>query len=86
MAEEGRLSAVPLRTGCVVKFVEGNVEERIRFFDLGFSPSSVIVPLYKALCGGTTAFLVKGTLIALRKEEADKIFIKEILREAENER
>lgn len=86
MAEEARLSAVPLHTGCIVKFVEGNVEERIRFFDLGFSPSSVIIPLYKGVYGETTAFWVKGTLIALRKEEADKILINQILREDENER
>ncbi len=75
-----RLSKAEMHKKYIVKYVFGDVGERIRLFDLGFSPDSCVTPLYKGICGGTTAFLVKGTLIAIRQEECEKIFVSELFR------
>ena len=80
MQDIKRLSNAQMHREYIVKYVSGDVCERIRLFDLGFSPESHVTPLYKGFCGGTTAFLVKGTLIAIRREECEKIAVSEFLR------
>ena len=69
------LSKAEMQKEYIIVDVIGSTEERIRLFDLGFSPNRRVTPLYKAMCGGTTAFLIKGTLIAIRQEECEKILI-----------
>lgn len=44
--------------------------ERRRLLDLGFVPGSVVVPSLLSPAGDPTAYLVRGTLIALRREQA----------------
>jgi ferrous iron transport protein A len=46
---------------------------RRRVFDLGFIPGTNVVVLQKSPLGDPTAFCVRNTTIALRKEEAQKI-------------
>ena len=54
-------------------FIDMDFESRIRLYDLGFVPESVIVPKYTSFLDSTKAYYVKGTLIALRKETGSKI-------------
>ncbi len=49
---------------------------RRRFLDLGLTPGTVIAPELKNFFGDPRGYRVRGTLIALRKEQAAKIFIK----------
>lgn len=67
------LEDVPLNCKCRVNFIDMDFESRIRLYDLGFVPESVIVPKYTSFLDSTKAYYVKGTLIALRKETGSKI-------------
>jgi DtxR family Mn-dependent transcriptional regulator len=49
---------------------------RRRFLDLGLTPGTVIAPELKNFFGDPRGYRVRGTLIALRKEQAAKILIK----------
>jgi DtxR family transcriptional regulator, Mn-dependent transcriptional regulator len=51
---------------------------RRRFLDLGLTPGTVIAPELKNFFGDPRGYRVRGTLIALRKEQAAKILIKTI--------
>lgn len=68
-----RLADVPLSTSCIIKEILGDGIDKRRLFDLGFFEGSKVAPLYESPGGGTMAYFVKGTVIALRKEEALRI-------------
>ncbi len=46
---------------------------RRRLFDLGFIPGTIIQVVFESPLGDPVAYLVKDTLIALRREESEKI-------------
>lgn len=47
-----------------------------RLIDIGFSKGVAVKNLIKSPLGDPTAYLIKGTIIALRKEDAKNIFIR----------
>lgn len=49
---------------------------RRRLFDLGFAPESQVCCAFDAPLGDPKAFVIKGTVIALRKEDSSLILIK----------
>jgi DtxR family Mn-dependent transcriptional regulator len=51
---------------------------RRRFLDLGLTPGTVIFPELKNFFGDPRAYRVRGTLIALRKDQAAQIWVKPI--------
>jgi DtxR family Mn-dependent transcriptional regulator len=51
---------------------------RRRFLDLGLTPGTTVFPELKNFFGDPRGYRVRGTLIALRKEQAEKIFVKTI--------
>ena len=52
---------------------------RRRFLDLGLTPGTIIYPELKNFFGDPRAYRVRGTLIALRKDQAAQIWVKPIL-------
>lgn len=48
---------------------------RQRILDLGFTEGAEIKCLFKAPSGSPLAFLIRGSVIALRKTDAEKIFV-----------
>ncbi len=46
-----------------------------RLVDIGFSRDSEIECLFKSPLGDPTAYLIKGTVIALRQEDANNIVL-----------
>lgn len=66
------LSDIPVYASCEIKEVKNGKLDKRRLFDLGFFEGSKVVPLYVGP-GGITAYFVKGTVIALRKEDAKYI-------------
>lgn len=48
-------------------------ELRRRFSDLGIIKDTVLEPIYVSPFGDPKAYLIRGTVIAIRKEEAEKI-------------
>ena len=51
---------------------------RRRFLDLGLTPGTQISPELQNFFGDPRAYRVRGTLIALRKDQADQIWVKPI--------
>ena len=51
---------------------------RRRFLDLGLTPGTVIYPELQNFFGDPRAYRVRGTLIALRKDQAAQIWVKPI--------
>jgi len=47
-----------------------------RLLDLGFVPETNIKPIFKSASGDPTAFEIRGTIIALRKEDACNVWVK----------
>ena len=50
--------------------------ERRRFMDLGILPGTVITAEFTAPGGDPTAYRIRGAVIALRREQADRIFVR----------
>ena len=50
--------------------------ERRRMLDLGLINGTTVEPLHKSPSGDPIAYLIRGAVIALRNEDAKKIFVK----------
>ena len=53
--------------------VSGESDMRRRLMELGFTPGAEVIPLYRAASGDPTAYWIRGTVIALRADDAAKI-------------
>lgn len=51
---------------------------RRRLLDLGVVPNSIIEVIRVSPVGDPTAYLIKGSLIGLRKSEANEIFVQPV--------
>jgi len=51
---------------------------RRRFLDLGLTPGTLIFPELKNFFGDPRGYRVRGTLIALRKDQASQIWVKPV--------
>ena len=73
---EGRLSE--LKKGETGEIISVRVSDDIkqRLLDLGFVPGTMVECLGKSPFGEPTAYWIRGTVIALRKEEGEGIRIK----------
>ena len=69
------ITEIPVEHPCYVCGVSG--EGKLRLFDLGFFRGSRVLPLYECAGGGTRVYRVKDTLIALRNQDAARIFVEE---------
>lgn len=54
-------------------------QERRRMLDLGLIPGTVVAALHRAPQGDPVAYFIRGTVIALRAEDAAKILISPVL-------
>lgn len=54
-------------------YVTGNMRRRLQ--DLGIVEGTPIECLHKSPCGDPVAYKIRGTIIALRSEDANKIII-----------
>lgn len=63
--------------GCSARVHSVNGEEamRRRLMELGFTPESPVIPIYRAAGGDPTAYWVRGTVIALRADDAARIAV-----------
>lgn len=68
------LDNVQLKKRCTVAYIDKNNNTNInRMYDLGIIKDTQIIPLHKSMFGDTVAYLIKGSVIALRKSDAQKI-------------
>lgn len=52
---------------------DGNIRKRM--LDLGLIENTTVVSLYRSPSGDPTAYQIRGAVIALRSEEAEKILV-----------
>lgn len=59
----------------VIDYIDDECKNKLRLTELGFSKNTHITPLHKSFSGNICAYYVKGAVIAIRKEDAEKIYI-----------
>lgn len=67
------LNTLPINTSGKVVTLNCNGSIRRRLLDLGIVKGTIITPVLKSPSGDPTAFLIRGSTIALRKEDAELI-------------
>lgn len=73
-----RLTNLPLgETGRVMAILAEDKKKR-RLLDLGLTEGTEVVAQRSSPSGDPTAFLIRGTVIALREEETDLIRVKKL--------
>ena len=73
------LSDLKLGKKARVLFIYDDIPDRQRLFDLGIVKGTIIEALYKSPSGNPVAYLIRGTVFALRNDTAKKITIEKIL-------
>lgn len=66
----------------IVKALESQGLERRRLMDLGLLPGTLVEVELISPLGDPTAYLVRGTLVALRKEQAGRIQVEIVTEES----
>lgn len=70
------LNKLPLNTVGIINELNCNGNIRRRLLDLGLVKGTKITPVFKSPSGDPTAFEIRKTLIALRKEDSKLINLK----------
>lgn len=70
------LYELPLNTVGIVNNLNCNGNIRRRLLDLGLVKGTKITPVFKSPSGDPTAYEIRKTLIALRKEDSELIDLK----------
>lgn len=71
------LSRLPLGGTCRVNRLLSQGKQRRRLLDLGLVSGTVVEALQKSPGGDPIAYFFRGTVIALRDEDAQKILVEE---------
>ena len=71
------LNELPLNTVGIIDELNCNGNIRRRLLDLGLVKGTKITPVFKSPSGDPTAFEIRKTLIALRKDDSKLINLKE---------
>lgn len=75
MQDVATLDRLPLATEAYIHSLDISGSARQRLSDLGFVAGNRIVPVLKSPLGDPVAYLVMGSIIALRQEDAANIKI-----------
>ena len=63
---------------CKVKSIKLKNNEKNRILDLGIIPNTILKVLGKSAFGDPTAYLIRGSVIALRSECTENIIVEKI--------
>lgn len=69
------LSELPLRSGAFILYVGGDENAKRRLAELGFIKNTYLTPLFSSPLGDPRTYEIVGTVVALRKETADNIYV-----------
>lgn len=72
---EGPLNKLPIGSKAKVKKLTSDGNSRRRMLDLGLISNTEVEVLRKSPSGDPTAYRIRGAVIALRSEEASKIYV-----------
>ena len=70
------LDKLPLNTIGEIVSLDFTGNLRRRFLDLGFNVGSKVVPVFWSTARDPVAYIVRGTVIALRNVDAEKISVR----------
>ena len=70
MTESMRLCDLKVGSSMTVSAIESAEYMKRRLLDLGFCPNTRVRCLYRAPLGDPSAYLIRGTVIALRQKDA----------------
>lgn len=69
------LHLLPLGKKATISQLKLTGDMRRRLLDLGFIPGTKVQCLYRSPLGDPTAYFIRGTVIALRREDAGQIIV-----------
>ena len=69
------LSQLPLNQNGRIENVECNEGIKRRLLDLGIIENSNITPVFRSPFKDPTAYLIRGTIVALRSDDTRKIIV-----------
>ena len=69
------LHQLPLNQVGMIDSIADSLACKQRLLDFGFVKGSVITPLFRSCFENPTAYEIRGSIIAIRKEDAEKITI-----------
>lgn len=69
------LSSLPLGKSCIVIDLLNEGNKRRRLLDLGLTPNTLVKVERFSPSGNPIAFNIRGTTLALRKEDASQILV-----------
>ncbi len=72
------LNFLPLGRTAKVKKLTADGSTRRRMLDLGLIPDTCVEALQKSPSGDPTAYHIRGAVIALRSDEASKIYVTDV--------
>lgn len=70
------LANLPLNKTAYINYLDLTGELRRRLLDLGFSAGNQVMPLFRSPAGDPTAYMIMGSVIAIRHDDAKHIFVK----------
>lgn len=69
------LNLLPPGKQATISHLQLTGDMRRRLLDLGFIPGTKVQCLYRSPLGDPTAYFIRGTVIALRQEDAGQIIV-----------
>ncbi len=70
------LNDIAVNESCLIAEILSEGSMRQRFLDIGLIKNTPVTCLLKGPLGDPRAYLIRETVIAIRKEDAEKILIK----------
>lgn len=75
------MGELPVGSQARVVEIAGSGKHQRRMLDMGFVPGAEVGTIRKAPLGDPIEYLIKGTAVALRREDADSVRVEELARE-----
>jgi len=72
------LGELPIGSQALVAEVQGGGKHQRRMLDMGFVPGAGVTVIRRAPLGDLIEYRVKGTAVALRREDADTVLVEEL--------
>lgn len=69
------LTKLKLRSTGIIKEINCKSNIKRRLLDLGLIPNTPITPILKSISGDPIAYEVRNIILAIRKQDAEKIMV-----------
>lgn len=69
------LSNVPIGQKCIVLKLDECADAKNKLMDLGLTEGAAVTPLFESIFKNPRAYSIRGAVIALRREDADLIYV-----------